>query len=271
MRTLIDADIVGYRIGFTTQDVDEGIAVWRCKELLTSILLETNADEYQLWLSDTTENNFRTRIYPEYKANRTQPKPKHLDMLKMYMVTDWEARIAHEMEADDALGIEQKKESLDGTWFEGHHNTIIASIDKDLLQVPGLHYNFVKKEFNEITPIEGIRNFYTQVLSGDAADNVKGCPKIGAVKSLQALLGKGTEQQMFDRVREIYLEQHKKYQPDWSEEQVMDYLLMTGRVLKIKQSEDEKLWNFPSEDKLLQSERQRVPEESSKDASGNIS
>jgi 5'-3' exonuclease len=162
------------------------------------------------------------------------------------MIKDWEARIALEMEADDALGIGQGE------------GTIIASIDKDLLQVPGLHYNFVKKEFNEIIPIEGIRNFYKQVLTGDTTDNIKGCIKIGAVKSEQALQGKGTEAEMFQRVKELYLEQYKRYQPDWSEEQVMDYLRMTGQVLKIKQSEDEELWELPIEDSLSETEGQET-------------
>lgn len=248
MKVLIDSDIVLHRIGFTTQDVDPGIAVWRCKELLTSILLETGANAYQLWLSDSSENGFRRKIYPEYKANRIQPKPKHYDLLKEYMIKDWDARIALEMEADDALGIEQ-----DDT-------TVIASIDKDLLQVPGLHYNFVKKEWDEITPVEGIRNFYIQVLTGDSTDNIKGCIKIGAVKALQALVGKGTEEQMFNRVRELYLEQYARYEPTWSEEQVMDYLLMTGRVLKIRQSEDEELWELPTfETTKRESERQKIP------------
>src|SRR5258708_8577850 len=161
--------------------------------MLSDILLACNADSYQLWLSDSLENNYRLKVYPEYKANRIQPKPKHYDLLKEYLVKDWDARIAHGMEADDALGIEQEE------------STIIASIDKDLLQVPGQHYNFVRKEFQEVTPFEGMRYFYTQVLTGDSVDNIKGCPKIGPIKAAQALLVKGTEEEIYKKVIELYL------------------------------------------------------------------
>lgn len=261
MKALIDADIVVHRIGYTTEQEDAGIAVWRCKEMLSDCINVVNADSYQLWFSDTLENNFRLQIYPEYKANRIQPKPKHYDRLKEYMVKEWDARIAHNMEADDALGIAQEGRPEWEAGATGEYKTIICSIDKDLLQVPGLHYNFVKKEFQEVTPFEGIRYFYTQVLTGDSTDNIKGCIKIGPVKATQALLGKGTEAELYTKVVQLYLDQHKVHKPEMSEDEVIDYLLMTARVLKIKQEEEEGLWCPPviHEDSSGESQRKNFP------------
>ena len=63
---------------------------------------------------------------------------------------------------------------------------VIVSLDKDLKQVPGLHYNFVKKEFDTVTPQQGLINFYTQFLVGDTSDNIRGCTGIGPVKARKA-------------------------------------------------------------------------------------
>jgi hypothetical protein len=43
---------------------------------------------------------------------------------------------------------------------------IIVSIDKDFMQVPTWHYNFVKKVKKYVTPEEGLRFFYKQILTG---------------------------------------------------------------------------------------------------------
>jgi 5'-3' exonuclease len=60
---------------------------------------------------------------------------------------------------------------------------IIASVDKDLLQVPGKHYNFVKNELYDISPQEGLKKFWTQMLVGDVADNIFGIKGIGPKKA----------------------------------------------------------------------------------------
>lgn len=75
---------------------------------------------------------------------------------------------------------------------------VICSVDKDLLQIPGKHYNFVKKEFCEISEIEGLRNFYKQMLIGDPADNIFGVKGIGKVKAANLIDCLETEQYMID-------------------------------------------------------------------------
>jgi 5'-3' exonuclease len=52
-----------------------------------------------------------------------------------------------------------------------------------------LHYNFVKKLLTKVTPSEGLKNFYTQVLTGDRTDNVIGLAGIGPVKAGKILEG----------------------------------------------------------------------------------
>lgn len=194
MICLLDLDIVAYRCAATAENDPEWVAVARTKELIETILAEVGATEYKCFL--TGSNNFRKKIYPLYKANRTKPAPVHLAACKQYGVDHWQAQVCEGYEADDALGIAQEK-TLEG-------NTIICSIDKDLRQIPGEHYNFVKKARDYVSPENALRTFYTQLLVGDPGDNIKGVPGIGKAKAPKILDGCNTEDEMFDAVRETY-------------------------------------------------------------------
>lgn len=238
---LIDGDILLYRIGFTTENDPEGIARVRMDDLVDSILMETDAKEFEVWLSDSKEGNFRYQVAEFYKANRVAPRPKHYELLKEYLVREWGARFAHGMEADDAMGIAQVEAKL---------GTVICSIDKDLLQIPGVHYNFVKKEWLSISPWEGTQWFYKQILIGDNSDNIKGCKGIGPVKAGKALdpihreKGEGA---LFDKVFETY----QKQETEKSLKEILDHVLVAGRLLKIKQQQEEELWNFPESSRTM--------------------
>lgn len=211
MEALLDGDIYAFRVACTTENDNEAIAVYRVNEMIENTLAEVEASEYKLFL--TSPDNFRKHVYPEYKANRTATKPKHLQFLKDYLVESWQGQVAERMEADDYLGINQ------------HESSIICSIDKDLLQVPGKHFNFVKKEFYEVDEETGFRNFYTQLLTGDTSDNIKGIAGIGPVKAKKALTGYFTEQGMFSVVREMY--------------QNDEWMIMNGQCLWILRSLDD--------------------------------
>lgn len=236
MKALIDGDILIYRVGYTTQNEDWGIAQYRINEMIDNILEATKADAYDIYLSDATENNFRRHIYPLYKANRHQPKPKHYEALKYYLVSEEGAYITPEQEADDILGIMQDKVKGD---------TVICTIDKDLLQVPGNHYNFVNNLSAVVDQLSGANHFYRQLLVGDVADNVRGVHGIGRVKSGKILAECETEDEMFEQVYETYLMWLKD---DSLAEHMM---LMNGRLLRIRQQPEE-IWNFPSNYQKLQ-------------------
>ena len=164
---LIDGDIVAFRCAASCEPTlnkkeREPVkdALHRVEALLQDIIHDTEAKEFRLFLGGGA--NFRKRICPEYKANRTSPPPVHLGVTQEYLVETWNAEFTDGIEADDALGINQKDD------------TIIVSIDKDLLQVPGSHYNFVRKEFTHVGEDRAWYNFWTQMILGDRADNVMG-------------------------------------------------------------------------------------------------
>lgn len=227
MKALIDGDIILYRVGFTTETEEEWIALARTDDLIKKILDQVEADDFTVFLSDSKENNFRFQITDTYKANRKAPRPRHYEAIKGHLVSYWCARIALGMEADDALGIHQDKETSE---------TIICSIDKDLKQVPGEHYNFVNETRTTVLPDEGRYYFYQQLLTGDVSDNVSGIRGIGPKRACKLLGRPETEEDdLFRKVSRAYLDSGL----------TLEQLLINGRLLKIKQEENEPLWDFP--------------------------
>lgn len=199
MQVLIDHDLVVFRCAASAENDSLNIAIHRVESLLDELLTKTGADSYRAFLSGKT--NFRKSIYPEYKANRTAPKPVHLEALREYALEKQNAELAPDtLEADDALGINQTDD------------TMIVSLDKDLLMIPGKHFSWEingkgwskPDKFFTQDVIGGMRLFFEQCLKGDTADNIKGIEKIGDKRAKALLADCVTEQEMFDTVRDAY-------------------------------------------------------------------
>lgn len=215
---LIDADIVAFRCA-ASNDVEDGeeIAVLRTDKLMRDILAVTEAQDYRAFL--TGSNNFRKQVNPEYKANRKdKPLPRWLNSCREYLVTEWKAEVTDGYEADDALGMAQNSD------------TILCSIDKDLDQIAGQHYNFVKQEFYEVLEIDGLRHFYKQLLIGDRSDNIFGVDKIGKVRASRLIDPLNEEEDMYATVRDLYDSQER--------------LLTNGQCLWIWRKEND-IWQLP--------------------------
>jgi DNA polymerase I len=185
MITLIDGDIIAYRCAASCAPTKEKLehdpvesAILRADELIYRILNTTSSAEYRVFISGT--DNFRKILDPNYKANRIQERPRHLDSVRDFLLREWNAEVSAGCEADDRIGIAATKDS------------IIASIDKDLKQIPGRHYNFVKDEFAEVSEWKAVYNFYYQMLVGDRSDNVRGVEGIGDVRARRILSGLST-------------------------------------------------------------------------------
>ena len=187
---LIDGDIVAFQAAAATEvpvkwDDDlwtlqayesEGQAL--IKKKLAEMLEQTGCTEFKFYL--TGKENFRYDVLESYKGNRKDTrKPMTLGPLKQWMIDEYKAVLREPFEADDLLGIR----GSDG------NDTIIASEDKDLKTIPGRFFNPAHPDDGVITISEADADmyFFTQVLTGDAVDNYKGCPKVGPVKAQQIL------------------------------------------------------------------------------------
>lgn len=192
---LVDADILIYRIGFATNTESEDVAIRTMAGFLEDLLMVElpSVSTWELFL--TGSSNFRNDIAKtaKYKGNRTADKPVHYHTLRTYLSLSWLAEMSEGIEADDMLAIRATELGDD---------SIIVSLDKDLDQVKGWHYNFVKRSLYYISEEEGLLNFYKQFLTGDTVDNIKGVHGIGPKKA-QALLEGKTEKEMWETVVEL--------------------------------------------------------------------
>lgn len=224
MKALIDADIVCYRIGFSSQEVNEKIAVARTADFMEELVMKPWVGDYQGFL--TGSNNFRKEIAKTvpYKGNRTQDKPIHYDLIREYLVSAWGCIVVENQEADDAIGIAAYE-------FKDPEEFIIMSIDKDLDMLRGWHYNFIKDDKYLVDEYQAIRNFYKQILTGDRVDNIVGLKGIGPKKADKILQDCLNEKDLYQAVLDAY---------DGDKDRVLE----NGQLLWIRRKEGE-LWQPP--------------------------
>ena len=267
VETYIDGDILPYRVGFVTQRkiyslVSEGyhsapVLVTKSKLLVNKFLkrdpdlLVHEADfvesqmqalatlqlaiknivqgckghgkRFKVVLSGPT--NFRDEVatIQPYKGNRKDfVKPYHFDYLRDWLLGMPYTIVSEHEEADDVLS---------RACLAGH---TIATIDKDLNNTPGTHYNINKKELYYVDHEEAMRNFYTQFLVGDTADNIPGIKGVGPAKAKAALLGCETPLQYEQALHYFY---HRTYGSDWW--RAMEEV---GQLLWMRREENE-MWH----------------------------
>jgi 5'-3' exonuclease len=238
MLALIDGDVVVYRVGFASENQTEAQNCINAELVMEDILNATNTESYRVFLSDKLENNFRYKIDNSYKANRKDaPKPKYYDSLRLFLQQNYQAEFTPGQEADDALGIAQcttlgLKAKYNASIGPDPHpyESVICSIDKDLLQIPGRHYNLSTGVHTTVTYIEGLRSFYRQLLIGDRVDNITGITGIGKVKAARCIDHLDNESDMFATVRVLYQDDER--------------LLRNGQLLWVRRTENE-MWRFP--------------------------
>lgn len=211
LKLLIDADPIVYRSGFAAQETIEddvlGTAIrpqpveFALQIVKTSIEAMVKAVEERFnqtaaeSLVLTGPGNYRTKIATvrPYKGNRVAALPVHYQAIRNYL-TERGAKVVHRREADDEISIRAWK-----LWKEsgqdGRHapTYVVATIDKDLDQIPGWHYDYLKHVFYFVSESDAKFALWQQILAGDPSDNVPGCWKIGPGKAY------GIVQRMMDK------------------------------------------------------------------------
>lgn len=182
MLVILDGDTVAFACAASAEDAEEWVATSRAQQMIENILVANDSNNIEVWLSG--KDNFRYRVFPEYKANRIGAyRPKWEKAVKDYLTKQWNANWTVGIEADDMAGI-RLSECLG--------NSILAGIDKDLNQIPGWHYNWELRRKGEvirqarryyITPEQGDRWFWMQLVMGDSTDNIPGIKGIGPKKA----------------------------------------------------------------------------------------
>lgn len=173
----VDGDTLAYRTAAVCENHFEGACSAILKSTLRDIVTDTQITNLRIYLSGA--DNFRYKIAKTkpYKGNRdTMVKPAFLQYCREFLINEMQAIVVNGFEADDAIATDMV---INGA--------IHCGVDKDIFQIPGRHYNYVKKEWREITQEEAILLLYRQILMGDASDNVPGLPRIGEAKAAAAI------------------------------------------------------------------------------------
>jgi hypothetical protein len=220
---LIDADSLIYAVGFSSNDVEESIAVSRLEQTMVELCMNLDCEDYKGFL--TGKGNFRDElaVTAPYKGQRISEKPVHFQALRCHLVTSWGFTVVKGIEADDAVGI--------AAYALPEDETIMVHIDKDLNQFRGWHYNYRKQQKYYVSEFEGLVAFYTQILTGDRIDNIIGLKGIGPVKAKKILAECTNETELYKAVLKAY---------DGDEKRVLE----NGQLLWLQRKEHE-LWQLP--------------------------
>jgi len=232
----IDGDVVVYAVGFAAQTTwhvvdgkrfeDKADAITYCekygidadtiekeiepepiehclssvKRMLANVQKKAKATTRSILL--TGDGNFRETVatLQPYKGNRSNTaKPYWYDDIIAYLVDVQGAEVIEGEEADDQLSIRAMA-----------HGHTIATIDKDLDNTPGWHYNWNHDRLYYVEPLDADRNFYKQLFTGDSTDNIPGLYRTTGVRAKKAwkdAIDEMTDvRRMYDHVLDVYAE-----------------------------------------------------------------
>jgi len=201
MIELIDGDIVVYKIAFGYESSPSSVVPVGLRKYLDRLHKKFDG-EHEIYLSSVGDKTlFRNEIatIKGYKANRaTKTKPAYYDFVRELLVNEHGATVVEGIEADDMLAIRQT--DLDDS-------CVCISNDKDLLQVPGYHYDPVKYVLRYVDVQQANRHFWDQMIIGDATDNIQGLPGYGNSSIKYVYKGCKTYDELFKACLTEYVDQ----------------------------------------------------------------
>lgn len=176
-------------------------ALYLIKQTILKCVEFCDTNRVKIFLSPEGTSSFRYRAAKtyKYKGNRSEPRPHFYKEAREYLIRKG-ALINPLLEADDYIGLE-------ATAYQNSTTSpipVICTIDKDLDQIPGLHFNFVKEELYEVSEEDAHKFYLEQLLTGDNVDNIKGIHGMGPVKARKLLEERGYT---MSTVRDKYVEE----------------------------------------------------------------
>jgi len=262
MKPLWNADVLLSQVGFAAEANWRHILEERGEESedpppfdVALNILENRIDNTHAIIQDSEEpvmyfssdSNFRDGISTTGYKRRSGGKPFHYHNIKAVLNLRYETVEKEGLEADDLLAIEQSKRD----------NTIIITIDKDLLQVEGWHYMYEFGNVPSFGPYEvkgygkiwfegnkfrgyGLKFFLAQCIMGDSVDSIVGVPRKGPRAAYNLLSDTDTYEEGLEAVVGAY----KDHYGDEGE----DKLVENGRLLWLTRELDEEgkpvLWDL---------------------------
>ena len=225
---------------------------------------ERNALTHLLVVFDASGETFRNNIYPEYKANRSEPPE---DLIPQFPVIR-SATNAFNIKYVEMLGYEA--DDLIASYAKSAHaenmKVTIVSSDKDLMQLINDDISMLDTMKNRIINKEEVYKKFgvypekvidVQSLAGDSIDNIPGVPGIG-VKTAALLINEyGNLDNLFKKTDEITQKKRRENLKDFADQAYLSKKLVTLKDdvdlpiplkdTKIKEINPEKLLGFLKE------------------------
>jgi 5'-3' exonuclease len=205
---IFDADSIIWTIAYKYRNKKvRNLMLISLNNFIKEVIENSKATHYIGFYASKEEDrkpNYRYSIDPNYKAQRP-PEPdwiaKWRPVIQEEMTEKWNFVPVDGLEADDAV-------SICAHHYQGEYDEIIvATVDKDLKQIPNVtYYNYSKHTTEQIDEVTAARELGIQVLSGDTADNVKGLYKVGPVKAKNHLSMCGSVTEITWSVIRYYIE-----------------------------------------------------------------
>lgn len=236
------------------------------EHLLKHVNRARKYDEQEAKVYNPNFRNALAKVKP-YKGTRKAEKPFHFHNLRVYMLSQYDCVVTEGMEADDLICVELYKDYVKHHGLDHPIKVIACTRDKDLRMCPGLHFGWVcgkqpafgpmlVDEFGSIELIRGssvkirgtgIKFFYSQLLTGDAVDNIPGLPKVGPVAAFGHLDGCKSEEECFKTIKALY---RGYYGDDFYEEALREQVDLLWMVRELNEDGTLKFYEYPQEDSL---------------------
>ncbi len=206
----IDADFLAYMTSYEREGEDISLEqiLFNTDTMITSKRREAGAEFAVLHLTPKESNKggrYEAAIQKKYQDTRSSDrKPRHLEAVRAYMgekLGNVRGALWMDAEADDGMAQAAWSAYEDGL----SDQVVIVTKDKDLRMCPGLHMDWdtgilrdqgvdlfgelelrvteKKDKDGKVRKTKkvwgyGTKWFWCQMLQGDTADNIKGCPHI---------------------------------------------------------------------------------------------
>lgn len=214
-------------------------AISRLNATIERICTRVQSSQCFTYLSPNA-GNFRDSLgtIRKYKGNRdSTSRPFYYGELREHLIKHHRATVAVGEEADDML-----------SWVANKYGerSVVCGTDKDLEQIPGVHYNYDTDELYSVSEVEAGMAFWMQVLCGDPGDNVPGCWKMGFTKAKNRVAdwfeGGLSEASMWEATVLQYKNSQKLKECPYKDKDPEAVALETARLVRLRREPDEKLW-----------------------------
>ncbi len=178
MTLLIDGDMVGWLTSLHPNDSADRAVRWVRRHME-----QLGGTRAIVCFSSADRRYFRHILFPGYKPKRSEP-PEMYGVACDALRNTFTHRTLDGLEADDVMGILATHKAMKGPM-------VMVANDKDMMSIPGRHFNPQKQPHGmvEVSERDADFNHLWQTIVGDSGDGYPGCPGIGPQKAKKVLWG----------------------------------------------------------------------------------